>query len=85
MRLVWERQAIKDMARIPPKAAKAIRATLQIIAAQPFAPHPQAKTLAGQKDWFRVRHGDWRALYRLDRPSQTLIVERVKTRGDAYR
>ncbi|MCC7017968.1 MAG: type II toxin-antitoxin system RelE/ParE family toxin [Rhodospirillales bacterium] len=70
---------------MPKKAAEAIRAALHTIAAQPFAPHPQVKRLVGGKNWFRLRHGHWRALYRLERPSDTMIVERVKPRGDAYR
>lgn len=85
MRIVWEREAVKDLARMPKKAAEAIRAALQAIAVGPFAPHPQVKRLVGGKDWFRLRHGNWRALYRLDRPSDTMIIERVKSRGDAYR
>jgi mRNA interferase RelE/StbE len=85
MRIVWEREAVKDLSRMPRKAANTIRTALQAIAAHPFAPHPQVKRLVGGKDWFRLRHGNWRALYRLDRPSDTMIVERVKPRGDAYR
>ncbi len=68
-----------------PKAAAAIRASLDAVATEPFAHHANVKPLTGVKDSFRLRHGDWRVLYRVDRASRTVYVEWVKLRGGAYR
>ena len=78
-------EAAKMLGRMQPKRAKAIRAALEAVAADPFAQHANAKPLAGVRDGFRLRHGDWRILYRLDREAGTMVVELVKPRGDAYK
>jgi mRNA interferase RelE/StbE len=85
VRLLIEKAAARALARMPPKVAAAIRASLDAIAADPFAHHANVKLLTGVKDSFRLRHGDWRVLYRVDRASQTVYVEWVKSRGGAYR
>jgi mRNA interferase RelE/StbE len=85
MKLVYGRQAAKKLGRIQPKVAGAIRGALETIAADPFAARANVKPLEGVKEGFRLRHGDWRVLYRLDRAQQTIFVELVKPRGDAYK
>ena len=85
MELVIEKGAAKALIRMPPKVATAILAVLRSVASDPFAPQRNVKRLKGNKDHFRLRHGDWRALYRLDREAQRMIVEAVLPRGSAYR
>ncbi len=85
MRLIVEKSAAKALARMPLATAEAIVLKLERIAVDPYAPHPNVKRLVGPKDGFRLRHGSWRALYRLDRGRGELIVENVKPRGSAYR
>lgn len=70
---------------MPAKPAAAMIAALERIAQDPFARHANVKPLAGVKDGFRLRHGDWRALYRLDRAAGQMIVEIVGARGDVYK
>jgi mRNA-degrading endonuclease RelE of RelBE toxin-antitoxin system len=85
MRLAYGRQAAKVLGRMQPKLAKAIRTALEAVAADPFAKQANAKPLAGVRDGFRLRHGNWRVLYRLDREADTMFVELVKPRGGAYK
>ena len=85
MRLVFEKAAAKAMARMPAKRASAIVAALERIARNPFGRHANVKRLTGTKDGFRLRHGDWRALYYLARAADQMVVVNVKTRGDAYK
>jgi len=70
---------------MPSKAAAALVERLKRIAADPFGHHPDAKRLVGVRDGFRVRHGDWRAIYRIDRAADAVYVEDVVQRKDAYR
>ena len=84
MTLAYEKPARKGLAKMAPKAADAMQAALQAIAADPFAHHANVKPLAGTKAGFRYRQGDWRAVYRIDRASQTVIVEWIGPRGGAY-
>ena len=51
---------------------------LEAIAEQPFA-------IKGEPDAFRLRQGDWRALYRLDRKAGEMRVFAVESRGSVYR
>ncbi len=85
MELIFDRRAEKALRRIQPRTAAAIIAALERIAADPFARHSNVKPLVGGQDGFRLRHGDWRALYRLDRAAGRMIVEIVGARGDVYR
>ena len=43
------------------------------------------KPLKGQKGVFRLRHGNWRAIFEIDVDRQTMIVVDVFNRRDAYR
>lgn len=54
-------------------------------AADPFAPSAAAKPLTGQKQAVRIRQGDWRAVCRIDRASNTVIVEAIGHRREVYR
>lgn len=85
MKLEFSRQAAKALRSMQPKAAAAILEALERIAAGPFAEHANVERLRGEKDAFRLRHGDWRVPYRLDRETETMKVAAVKTRGRVYR
>ena len=85
MELIFHRRAEKVLRRIQPKTVAAIMTALERIAAAPFGPHPNVKPLAGVKDGFRLRHGDWRVLYRIDRAANRMVVEIVGARGDVYK
>lgn len=83
--LVFSAEADKALSRIQQKLAKRIVAALETIAADPFSQHRAAKALTGAKDAFRLRVGDWRALYRIERGSKRVYVVDVLKREEAYR
>ena len=85
MDLIVHWRAEKALGRIQPKTRQAITAALERIAAAPFASHPNVKPLAGTRDGFRLRHGDWRVLYRIDQAANRMIVDTVGPRGDVYK
>jgi mRNA interferase RelE/StbE len=85
MLIEYEKAALKGLRRMQPKAAAAMREELAKIAADPFGAHPNAKALEGTKSSFQLRHGDWRALYRIDRNLRIVFVETILPRGEAYR
>lgn len=85
MRLVYEKRAVRSLAALQPRVAAAIRTRLVVIAANPFAHHANVTSLRGIKDAFRLRHGDWRVGYQIDRATSTMYVEWVKPRREAYR
>jgi mRNA interferase RelE/StbE len=85
MKLVIDNHAQRRLFGMPAKTRTAMLERLKAIAADPFAGHPQVKPLRGERNAFRLRHGDWRALYRVDRAAQEVRVYVIETRARAYR
>ena len=67
------------------KAASAMLDRLEAIAADPDGRHANVKSLSGIRDAFRLRQGDWRAVYRLDKQADEMRVVLVDVRGAVYR
>jgi mRNA interferase RelE/StbE len=85
MELVWSRRASKGLASLPTKARAAMMDRLKAIAADPFARHANVEPLKGERDAFRVRQGDWRAVYQVDRDAGLIRVVTVAARREVYR
>ncbi len=84
MRLIYSPAAVKALRKGPIKAMTALRTKLQRVASDPMGQHAWAKRLT-DRPGFRVREGDWRALYRLDHEADEMIVDAIATRGEIYR
>lgn len=85
MQVVIAKSALKVLRGIQPAKAMAIRKAIDGVAADPFAPNNNLKPLKGIKDGFRIRVGDWRISYVIDRASRTMKVFEVAPRGGAYK
>jgi mRNA interferase RelE/StbE len=55
-----------------------------MIAADPYADHPNAKKLQG-REGYRLRVGDWRVIYTIQNEQLMIIVLKVASRGEVYR
>ena len=58
-------------------------AKLKGIATDPFGRNPGAAAMTG--GGYRLRHGEWRAVYRIDRDDDAVIIDAVKHRREVYR
>ena len=85
MKLVLTRAAQRGIGRINPKMRVTLLERLEAIAREPFAAHRNVERLKGERDAFRLRQGDWRALYRIDRAAGEMRVLVVEPRGGVYR
>ena len=85
MRLVLTRAAQRGLGKISPKTRAALIERLEAIAEQPFAKHRNVERIKGEGDAFRLRQGDWRAKYRIDRHAGVMRVLVVEARGRVYR
>lgn len=85
MRIEYATAAIKTLRGMQPKAAKAMMDRLSAVAAAPFGGHANVERIEGRKDAFRLRQGDWRAIYWIDRAAGTMKVERIAPRGEVYK
>jgi mRNA-degrading endonuclease RelE of RelBE toxin-antitoxin system len=85
MELVWSCRASKGMATLPTKARAAMTDRLKAIAADPFARHANVEPLKGERNAFRVRQGDWRAVSLVDRAAGLIRVVTVAARRGVCR
>lgn len=81
----YEIMAVRSLHRMQPKAAENIRTRLAAIAEDPFAAHANVETIRGLRNGFRLRVGDWRAVYRVDVDNQVMQVIKIAPRGEVYR
>ena len=85
MQLAFEKGAATALRRMPKSEALALRAKLGAITADPFAHHAGVERMEGIKNGFRLRQGDWRAVYVVDRAAGELRVVRIGHRREVYR
>jgi mRNA-degrading endonuclease RelE of RelBE toxin-antitoxin system len=82
--ITYSRQAIKGMMRLQPAKRQAVINGINAIAASPFAKHPNVARLASSPA-YRLRVGEVRVIYEVDRKTKTMHVVIIAPRGRAYR
>jgi mRNA interferase RelE/StbE len=83
-KISYSKEAEKTLQRIPRNIAKLIHEKLKVIAASPYADHPNATKLQG-REGYRLRVGDWRVIYKIKNERLVIIVMKVASRGEVYR
>ncbi len=82
--ITYGRQAIKGMMRLQQARRQAIINAIKAIAASPFAKHPNVARLAASRA-HRLRVGEVRVIYEVDRKMKVMHVVIIAPRGRAYR
>ena len=85
MQLLVSPTAAKGLADMPRREAEALMEKLRQFAAAPFDPHPWARPLSAPNGALRIRQGDRRAICRIDRAAQTVVVDAIAYRREVYR
>jgi mRNA interferase RelE/StbE len=80
----YSKEATKSLLRMPRNTAKLIREKLEMIAADPYADHPNARKLQG-REGYRLRVGDWRIIYQIQSRQLIIMVLKVASRGEVYK
>ena len=83
--LVYSREAIRSLRKMTDNTAKRICAKLEKLAEDPYAPNNNIKALKGSEANYRLRIGDWRALYMLNKNTKQIIIVEIATRGEVYK
>jgi mRNA interferase RelE/StbE len=83
MRVVFRRAAEKALDRIPEDCRRQILSRLRQVVVDPSSRVIDVRPLAGS-DLSRLRVGDYRLPFSLDRTAEMLIVEAIGTRGEIY-
>ena len=83
-KITYTTQAAKKLLKMPRDIARRIREKLEQVAEDPFASIPNAKKLQGRIG-YRLRVGDWRVIYEINKDEIVIIVLRIAPRGEVYR
>jgi mRNA interferase RelE/StbE len=80
--VIVQRRVQKRIARFPPEIQNRIEKDLQALSDEPRP--PGSRKLQGREGW-RIRVGDYRAIYELDDEEREVLVVAVGHRKDIYR
>ncbi len=81
--IAYSKDAVKALRRMPTNTAANIRARIIELAADPDAAHNNVAKLKGRAE-MRLRVGDWRVLFAVDRKARMIDVKLIGPRGSVY-
>jgi mRNA interferase RelE/StbE len=81
--LIIPPQVVKQLINLPRADAKRLLDRLEEIAQAPHERHPNVLPLTGETATYRVRQGDWRAVFSIE--NGDVILDRVAHRREVYR
>jgi mRNA interferase RelE/StbE len=82
-RVLLERAAEKDLARLSSAIYDRVIVAIQVLATDPRP--PGCRKLAGSKNDWRIRVGDYRVVYEIADEIRVVRVNRVRHRREVYR
>ncbi len=83
MWVIVKPSAEKQLNRIPSKVAEKITEVIVKLQENPFPTN--SKKLQAETDIYRIRVGDYRIVYLIDKVNTTIFVTIIKHRKDVYR
>jgi mRNA interferase RelE/StbE len=83
-RIVFTKSADKALRKMPREVAQRTRERLDRIATDPYATHPNVPKLQNRPG-YRLRVGNWRVIYEIERDELIILVLRIGSRGEVYR
>jgi len=83
-KISYTTQAVKALLKMPRNAANLIRQKMEQVAVDPFASIPNVKKLQGRSG-YRLRVGDWRVIYEINKNEVIIIVMKIAPRGEVYK
>jgi mRNA interferase RelE/StbE len=81
--ILLERRAEKDLKKLPSVLFQRIIEKIQSLAENP-KPQGSRKITGSKNDW-RIRIGDYRAIYEIDKKEKRVKIMRIRHRREAYR
>jgi mRNA interferase RelE/StbE len=83
-KIAYTTQAAKSLLKMPRNTASLIREKLAQVAIDPFGSISNAKKLQ-DRPGYRLRVGDWRVIYEINKDEVVIIVMKIAPRGEVYR
>jgi mRNA interferase RelE/StbE len=79
----FTRPALREFKALERSARRRIATHIDELAEDPFP--PGCKRLKGEPDHYRIRVGDYRVIYRVERSRVTIVVVKIGHRREVYR
>ena len=81
--IVFKTSAEKDLRSLPQSAIGRVLKQIGLLASEPFP--RQSLKLTGVESLYRIRVGDYRIVYGVDKDAGRVIIHYVRHRHDVYR
>ena len=82
-KVLIERPAERDLKQLEPRVQTRVIQAIRVLAADPY-PRGCQKLAGSTADW-RIRVGDYRIVYEIDKSARTITVTRIRHRREVYR
>jgi mRNA interferase RelE/StbE len=82
--VILERQAEKELRALPTQMLRRVDKRLIALADEPW-PRGSAKLKGKETEGWRIKAGEYRILYTVDKTHKVVKVYRIKHRSEAYR
>ncbi len=83
--IFYTKKARKDLAVLPKKVYKKFVENFDIIAKNPYLPNNNIKALKGLDNLYRLRVGDYRAVYSIYKKELIVEVIKIAHRKEVYK
>jgi mRNA interferase RelE/StbE len=83
LEIVWRKSAQKELSKLTKPLALKVVSAISELAENPF---PQnSKKLTGTDSIYRIRIGDYRVVYNVEKEILTITIIRIRHRKEVYR
>ncbi len=82
-KVVFKPSVEKDLRTLPKSVIERVFRRIELLGSNPFP--RQSMKLAGAEQLYRVRVGDYRIVYGVDKKAKQVLVHYVRHRQDVYR
>ncbi len=80
--VIWKNSVHRDLKKIDPAFIPALVRAVKELASDPFP--AGYKKLRGHQKLYRIRVGDYRAVYQMDPEHRSITIIRIRHRKDVY-
>ena len=83
-KITYTTRAAKTLLKMPRDIARLIREKMGQVAVDPFVLISNAKKIQGRSG-YRLRVGDWRVIYEINKDQVLVVVMKIAPRGEVYK
>lgn len=81
--IIWKNSAERDLKNIDRQVVPRIIRAVESLAENPFP--SMSRKLQGGEASYRIRWGDYRVIYQVDKDNKRLVIYHIRHRKEAYR